>query len=144
MTSPISAALRLEVARRAGYRCSYCRSREEIVGAAFTVDHIIPQALGGRDDIDNLCLACWDCNRLKQTHVTGIDPQSGERVALFDPNLQSWADHFAWVEGGQTILGLTAAGRATVDRLQLNRPILVRARSQWIRAGWHPPASDGP
>ncbi|HRQ15220.1 MAG TPA: HNH endonuclease signature motif containing protein [Promineifilum sp.] len=141
MTAPLSAEVRQEVARRAEHRCSYCRSREEIVGAAFTVDHIVPQALGGRDDIDNLCLACWDCNRLKHTHVTGIDSQSGERVALFDPNYQLWTDHFAWDEGGRLIVGLTAAGRATVNRLQLNRPILVRARGQWIRAGWHP--ADG-
>lgn len=140
MTTPINPAARHEVARRAGHSCSYCRSREEIVGATFTIDHIIPQALGGRDDLDNLCLACWDCNRLKHTHVTGIDPRSGERVSLFDPNSQSWADHFAWEEGGLLISGLTAAGRATVERLQLNRPILVRARDQWIRAGWHPPA----
>jgi hypothetical protein len=26
-----------------------------------------------------------------------------------------------------------------VERLQLNRTILVRARGQWIRTGWHPP-----
>jgi hypothetical protein len=71
--------------------------------------------------------------------VTGIDPMSGERVALFDPNNQSWAEHFAWGESGKLIAGLTAVGRATVVQLQLNRPILVRARKQWIRAGWHPP-----
>lgn len=139
MTTPLSPAVRREVARRAGYSCSYCRTREEIAGAAFTVDHIIPQALGGRDDLDNLCLACWDCNRLKHAHVTGIDPYTGERVSLFDPNHQRWADHFAWGEGGQLIIGGTPQGRATVDQLQLNRPILVRARNQWIRAGWHPP-----
>ncbi len=137
----LTPSLRHEVARRADHRCSYCRSQEEIAGTLFTVDHIIPQALGGRDDLDNLCLACWDCNRLKHTHVTGIDPSSGERVALFDPNHHAWADHFAWDEGGQFITGLTAVGRATVDRLQLNRPILVHARKQWIRAGWHPPLS---
>ena len=142
MTARLSSELRREVARRARNSCSYCRSREEIVGAAFTVDHIIPQALGGSDDIDNLCLACWDCNRLKYIHVTGIDPHTSERVALFDPNHQSWPEHFAWAEGGQWIAGLTATGRATVERLQLNRPILVRARRQWMRAGWHPPEND--
>jgi hypothetical protein len=63
MTLPLSADARREVARRAGHSCSYCRSREAVVGASFTVDHIIPQALGGSDALDNLCLACWDCNR---------------------------------------------------------------------------------
>lgn len=125
MTTPLNPELRREVAWRAGHCCSYCRSREEIVGASFTVDHIIPQALGGSDDINNLCLACWDCNRIKHTHITGIDPLSGKRVALFDPNNQLWTDHFAWEEGGRLIVGLTSEGRATIDQLQLNRPILI-------------------
>lgn len=139
MTSPNLRELRREVARRAHYRCSYCQSREEIVGAAFTVDHIIPQAIGGSDEIDNLCLACWDCNRIKHTHVTGIDPFSNERVALFNPNRQRWEDHFTWTEGGRLIVGRTPEGRATIEQLKLNRPVLVSARVQWILVGWHPP-----
>ena len=142
MINRLSPTLRREVARRARYSCSYCRSREQIVGAAFTVDHIIPQALGGSDEIANLCFACWDCNRLKHVHITGIDPVSGERVALFDPNNQSWTEHFQGEHDGRFVAGLTATGRATVERLPLNRPILVRARTQWIRAGWHPPDED--
>lgn len=112
----------------------------------FTVDHIIPQALGGSDDLDNLCLACWDCNRIKQAHVTGIDPSSGNRVPLFHPHRQRWSDHFAWEQDGAVIVGTTEVGRATVEQLQLNRPFLVRARRQWIRVGWHPPVnmSDAP
>jgi hypothetical protein len=142
MTTPLSSELRRKVAQRARYCCSYCQSREAIVGATFTVDHIIPQALGGNDDIDNLCLACWDCNRIKHTHVTGIDPLSGERVPLFNPNRQLWADHFAWEEGGKLIIGLTSEGRATVEQLQLNRPVLVSAPIQWIIARWHPPSTE--
>lgn len=139
MTSGPTAALRAVVARRARYRCSYCQSQEDVVGTLFTLDHIIPQALGGSDEIGNLCLACWDCNRLKQTHVTGIDPQDGQRVPLSDPNRQVWAEHFAWAEEATLIEGLTPVGRATVAQLQLNRPILLRARQRWMRAGWHPP-----
>jgi len=106
-----------------------------------SVDHIIPQALGGSDELNNLCLACWDCNRIKQTHVTGIDPHTGQRVSLYDPGRQLWDEHFAWGEDATLIVGLTPAGRATIVQLQLNRPILVRARERWIRAGWHPPHS---
>lgn len=139
MTSPLSAGLRREVAGRARFRCSYCQSQEDVVGASFTVDHIIPQVLGGSDEPDNLCLACWDCNRLKRTHVAGVDPDTGQRAPLFDPNHQRWADHFAWSEDGRLVLGLTPIGRATVERLRLNQAVLVRAREHWIRAGWHPP-----
>lgn len=77
MTNLLAVKIRREIARRAGNFCSYCRSREEIVGAMFTIDHIIPQALGGDDNPDNLCLACWDYNRIKHTHITGIDPLTG-------------------------------------------------------------------
>lgn len=142
MTAAHLPTLRREVARRANYRCSYCRSREDVQGTLFTIDHIIPQALGGSDDLDNLCLACWDCNRIKNVQVSGIDPESGERVVLFDPNHQRWSDHFEWTEDGALINGLSPAGRATVQQLTLNRPILVRARKQWVLAGWHPPTAD--
>lgn len=30
------------------------------------VDHIIPVAFGGTDDLDNLCWSCWHCNSSKQ------------------------------------------------------------------------------
>lgn len=138
--------MRQEVARRANHCCSYCHSQEQVAGMLFTVDHIIPQALGGSDDLDNLCLACWDCNRIKQAHVTGVDPSSGNRVPLFHPHRQRWPDHFAWDQDGAVIIGTTEVGRATVEQLQLNRPFLVRARRQWIRVGWHPPVdtSDAP
>lgn len=32
-----------------------------------------------------------------------------------------------------------ALGRATVNALHLNRPLLVAARRAWVKAGWHPP-----
>lgn len=138
MNKPLSAEVRREIARRAGHACSYCRSQEAVAGATFTIDHIIPQSLGGSDAPDNLCLACWDCNRLKHVHITGTDPESGERTTLFNPYTQNWRDHFRWEEGGVMIAGRTPTGRATVERLQLNRAVLVRARKQWVRAGWHP------
>lgn len=141
MTTGLTSEIRAEVARRAHHRCSYCQSQEDVVGALFTVDHIIPQALGGSDELDNLCLACWDCNRIKQTHVTGIDPHSGQRVSLFDPRQQRWDEHFAWSDDATLVVGLTPTGRATIEQLQLNRPILVLARQRWVRAGWHPPQS---
>lgn len=43
--------------RRDGECCVYCRSKEKLV-----VDHMVPIALGGTDDEDNLALACKSCN----------------------------------------------------------------------------------
>lgn len=45
-------------------RCFYCK-KFYTHPARFTVDHKIPRALGGTNDISNLCLACVECNNLK-------------------------------------------------------------------------------
>ena len=104
------------------------------------IDHLIPEALGGRSDEENLWLACSPCNDAKGCRIVATDPTSGEVVRLFNPRYQIWGDHFAWSEKGDLILGLTPTGRATVLALKLNRPSLVRARQVWVSVGWHPPA----
>ncbi len=105
----------------------------------FTVDHIIPEILGGSTSEENLCLACWDCNLIKQRRIAAEDPLDAALVPLFHPVKQRWHDHFAWDESDTLIFGLTASGRATVQALRLNRPALVRARERWVGVGWHPP-----
>lgn len=139
--SAISAELHQQVANQSRHRCGYCQSQQRLMGVALTIDHIIPQSLGGKSDLENLCLACWDCNLAKSDRITGIDPQTGEDVRLFHPNRQSWHDHFGWNETGLYIVGKTPVGRATVVALKLNRPQLVEARRYWAKAGWHPPTS---
>jgi Zn ribbon nucleic-acid-binding protein len=103
------------------------------------VDHIIPQAEGGETTQDNLCCACGLCNGHKQKRTHARDPQTRRRVRLFHPRRQKWARHFRWSEDGTQIIGLTACGRATVEALQMNHPDMVRARRNWVAAGWHPP-----
>ena len=140
MSSPgISKTIRRKVAEQSRYRCSYCQSQEEYVGMQFTIDHIIPESLGGLTILENLCLACWDCNLIKHNRIAAIDPQTAQLVPLFHPNLQKWHEHFAWQKDGLLVMGKTAIGRATVQALKLNRPILITARHRWIEAGWHPP-----
>ncbi len=103
------------------------------------VDHIIPEALEGPTEEDNLWLACAQCNAHKNDRVAAFDIVTGQIVSLFDPRHQVWQDHFAWTHKGAQIIGLTATGRVTVETLQLNRVYLVEARQMWIAAGWHPP-----
>jgi len=103
------------------------------------VEHIIPQAAGGPSTEENLWLACPLCNGHKGTQTHGTDPESGERVPLFNPRRQTWREHFRWSEDGTLIIGQTACGRATVVALQLNNEHLVRARRRCVMAGWHPP-----
>lgn len=135
----IPSRLRQAVAHKSRFRCAYCQTQQIVVGTQLTVDHIVPKLLGGTDDLSNLCLACWDCNLSKQVRIGGRDPVTGVRVPLFRPNHDQWADNFRWSDGGRTIVGATASGRATVALLRLNRPALVQASARWIAAGWHPP-----
>lgn len=138
--STIPARLRESVEIRWRYQCAYCRSQSRIAGGSFTIDHIVPESLGGSTVIENLCLACWDCNLNKGTRLSGVDPQTGDRVRLFHPNRQGWDDHFQWSQDSLFVIGRTAIGRATVIALRLNRPQLVLARTLWVEAGWHPPS----
>ena len=135
----IPKALRDRVSRQARYRCGYCLTLETIVGAPMEIDHIIPQALGGPTEEDNLWLACSLCNDHKGDRIAALDPVTGEITRLFDPRHQAWREHFAWTPEGDRIIGLTPIGRATVTALNLNRPSLVKARQAWVSVGWHPP-----
>lgn len=61
----VSKRLRFEVLRRDNHTCRYCgRSAPEV---KLTVDHVIPETLGGSDDPSNLVAACADCNAGKSS-----------------------------------------------------------------------------
>lgn len=62
---PIPRKLRHEVFMRDGYRCRECgASKDE---TSLEIDHIVPVARGGTNDIDNLQTLCRECNRMKHT-----------------------------------------------------------------------------
>jgi hypothetical protein len=76
------------------------------------IEHIIPTAVGGRTEPDNLAYAC---------------------------RTQRWLRHFTWSLDGVLVTGRTRAGRATVIALHMNHPTVVMSRSFWVRLGMHPP-----
>ncbi len=49
----IPQALRDEVAAQAGYRCSYCRTRQAYTAMPRHIEHIVPLAAGGFSTEDN-------------------------------------------------------------------------------------------
>jgi hypothetical protein len=134
---PVELRERVRVASR--YRCGYCLCAEAFTGMLMEIDHLIPESLGGLTEEDNLWLACTLCNDYRGNRTDGPDPETGEKVRLFDPRHQVWADHFRWSAAGDEMIGLTATGRATVDALRLNLAVRVTARRNWVTAGWHPP-----
>ena len=103
------------------------------------LDHIQPESAGGKTTLENLFLSCLRCNRYKRNRVTGIDPDTGDEVALYNPRTQIWADHFKWSADQATLIGLTATGRATISRLKINDDNRVAARRLWVAGGLHPP-----
>jgi hypothetical protein len=139
----VSVYIRMELQRqiraRFGDCCAYCRTAEFLTAMTFEFEHILPLAAAGETVFENLCFAGPSCNRYKGDRQTAIDPENGEIVALFNPQLQVWEEHFAWSESGTEMRGLTAIGRATIAALQMNRPALVRARAMWVKLGEHPP-----
>jgi len=140
-SSYISATLRQQVYADAGQRCGYCLSPEILLGTSLEIEHLIPQAAGGLSNRDNLWLACRRCNQFKGSLTEAIDPQTGERVALFNPRRQDWFAHFVWQPDGTQVKGITPCGRATVVALQLNHDYIVETRSFWVEVGWWPPNS---
>jgi HNH endonuclease len=143
----ISTASRLRIRQRANFLCEYCHSSEEASTSLFTLDHLIPQSLGGDDSENNLALACHRCNGRRYNFTDGIDLETQTPVTLFNPRTDLWSDHFIWSADGQNILGITAIGRAALNRLDLNDDFhddgsIQRARRLWIRGGWHPPVND--
>lgn len=135
------------VRQRAQFRCEYCHYPELLSSAPLSIDHIQPQSLGGSNDLNNLALACRRCNERRYNFTTGVDPETGEEVPLFNPRQQIWSDHFLWSADALKIIGITPSGRATCNRLDLNdkrrdEPFIQNARQQWIAAQLHPPSDD--
>ena len=79
----ISKRLRFEIFRRDNHTCRYCG--EKAPNVKLTVDHVMPESLGGDDNPTNLVTACEDCNSGK----TSIAPDS-PLVADADKAVSVW------------------------------------------------------
>jgi hypothetical protein len=124
----MNAATRSRVCERAIFRCEYCGlHQDQSPLAALYVEHILPRKHGGGDDLDNLALACIDCNLHKGSNVAGYDPDTGELTEIFHPRRQSWQEHFE--RRGAIIVGKTAVGRTTIEVLQLNADERLQLRT---------------
>lgn len=126
-------SVRVLVWNRADGRCEYCRLRHVHLPLVLQLEHIIAKKHGGSDDPANLAMACDRCNAYKGPNLSGIDPETGQIVALFNPRTQNWQEHFAYADA--LIVGLTPCGRATVVVLNMNAPRRVRLRAALLELG---------
>ncbi|MBI1314348.1 HNH endonuclease [bacterium] len=141
--SPSSKAL---VRDRAQGLCEYCHASEDWQFVAHTMDHIVPQSAGGADTIENLALACFNCNTRRQARTECV--VDGNLVPLFNPRTDRWNDHFAWSHDALSIVALTEVGRGTRDLLDFNgerhgtTDKLQRIRAADRSNNRHPPQVD--
>ena len=127
------------VAERAAHRCEYCHAPEAVFNFPFEVEHVVPTFCGGADLESNWALSCRACNLHMGIHREAIDAQTGVLVPLFHPRHDRWDEHCSVEENTGALLGLTPIGRATIARLQMNRPAQLAARQQWMRLKLFPP-----
>ena len=82
----ISKKLRFEVLKRDSFTCQYCSAKPPKV--PLEIDHINPVCKGGKNNIDNLITACFDCNRGKSGNEltsipkTILEKSEGKKLAL--------------------------------------------------------------
>lgn len=82
----ISKKTRFEVFKRDLFTCQYCSAKPPKV--PLEIDHIVPVCKGGKNNIDNLITACFDCNRgksgneLTSVPQTIIEKSDGKKIAL--------------------------------------------------------------
>ena len=91
MVNPSWQSIKELVYERANGCCEYCQTYEINIGQTLHIEHINP---AGGNQLDNLCLACPNCNLSKATATTAVDPLTGVFYPLFNPRIQLWEAHF--------------------------------------------------
>jgi hypothetical protein len=83
---PLSKKLRFDVFKRDFFKCQYCGATPPAV--VLEADHIHPVSQGGKDRIDNLITACFDCNRGKGAGLLSSVPDSlADRTVMMKEKL---------------------------------------------------------
>lgn len=137
-TERISANIRRQVQERAKGFCEYCRIPENFATSSFHCEHILPLKIGGTNSFENLAWACPRCNNHKHAKTHAVDPQTGQRILLFNPREKHWHRHFMWSSDLLYLIGRTRTGRATVEALNMNLSQQVNLRRALLSLGEHP------
>lgn len=78
----IAKSKRLAIYEACGWLCQLCLSpvrpeQHQHHPRYPTLDHVVPRARGGSDDVENLRLACFQCNTLRGTNVDWVPELAG-------------------------------------------------------------------
>jgi hypothetical protein len=126
MKRKISDELKGMVAKRAGYRCEYCRLPERDSLLKFHVEHIRSSKHSGSGDFENLAYSCPDCNHYKGTDLGTYLDEDEIFTRFFNPRKDKWFDHFKALEG--VLYAQNDVGEATIRIFQINNPDRVEIR----------------
>jgi HNH endonuclease len=137
--SKLSKELDQQVREASKNRCGYCLTPQSLTSHKLEIEHIFPISKGGTSTKENLCLACRHCNLHKSSKIYGFDAVSAKRARLFNPNLQTWSEHFVWNKEKTSIIGKSPCGRATIYALKMNDDLQTNARKVWKLTGLFPP-----
>jgi hypothetical protein len=122
------------VIKRAGNCCEYClRPQAPTPYITFHIEHIFAQQHVLDNSLENLALACPDCNFHKGPNLATIDPLTRKIKNLFHPRLDRWSDHFFFE--GTILRHRTEIGRATIWLLQMNSDARLELRRELMDAG---------
>jgi hypothetical protein len=125
----MDAATQRVVRSRANNRCEYCQLTQDAAPfLTFHIEHIQAKQHIHDESLDNLALACPDCNRYKGPNLATLDPQTREVTLLFHPRKDNWNDHFEFE--GFFIRGITPIGIATERLLKFNLEERVELRAE--------------
>lgn len=133
MSSYIPDRIRKDVAKRANNHCEYCKMPQLPIQLKHEPDHIISRKHGGETTLENLALACFDCNRHKGTDIAGYDDLTGNLTAFFNPRTQIWTEHFQMQNA--EIVPLTPEARVIIKILKLNNEERIEQRQILIELG---------
>lgn len=93
----VSKKVRFEVFKRDGFRCAYCGKTPPSV--VLEVDHIDPKSKGGKDDINNLITACFDCNRgKKDIPLSTITNQMADNLEALKEKEKQYAEYQKFIK----------------------------------------------
>lgn len=87
----ISLIIRQQIRQRANYLCEYCHSSEEASTSLFTLDHLMPQSLGGTDEENNRIAAEQVDPNLTESQKRELDRRIDDYKANPD-NVMMWAE----------------------------------------------------
>ena len=118
MSRYVSEEKRKLVITRAKNCCEYCRLYQSDAFQKHQIEHIIALKHGGSSDLDNLALACTECNFHKGTDLSTMLLPDKELIRLFNPREDVWEEHFYIEEC--IFYPISKIGEATIKVLKMN------------------------